>query len=253
MQSLIQRAWARLREQGMRAFVASAWRFLLDIPRRRRYATMLKLSTPEDRFAAIYGNNLWNSGESKSGYGSEMAATEALRDVLPRLVDAYNIQSVLDAGCGDFNWMRAVIPALPFSYTGMDIVPSVTDENSRHYGSETVTFLAGNICEVPLPAADLVIARDCLFHLSYADIDRFLLNLAQTDYRFLLTTNHLPFPGEEIVNRDIETGDFRLLDLYSAPFGIPRDAAVERLADHQLDQPREMLLLEKNVVPTRLG
>ena len=33
--------------------------------------------------------------------------------------------------------------------------------------------------------------RDCLFHLSFSDIDDFFLNLSKTNYKFLVTTTHI--------------------------------------------------------------
>ena len=69
----------------------------------------------------------------------------------------------------------------------------------------------------PLPAADLLFCRDCLVHLSFADIRRTLANLQASDISCLLTTT---FPGAE-ANEDIVTGDWRVLDLERAPFHLP--------------------------------
>ena len=55
--------------------------------------------------------------------------------------------------------------------------------------NEKVSFQVGNICEDNLPTGDLLIVRDCLFHLSHSDINRFLINILNLDYKFLLTSS----------------------------------------------------------------
>ena len=60
-------------------------------------------------FTKIHDDNLWGSAESVSGSGSEFAYTKNLREKLPDLFSRYNIKKILDAPCGDFNWMRFVV------------------------------------------------------------------------------------------------------------------------------------------------
>ena len=43
----------------------------------------------------------WGSDESGSGIGSELGATEALREYLPGLFKRLGVRKVLDAPCGD--------------------------------------------------------------------------------------------------------------------------------------------------------
>jgi hypothetical protein len=69
----------------------------------------------------------------------------------------------------------------------------------------------------PLPEADLLLCRDCLVHLSFADIGRALSNVLRSGLPYLLTTT---FPECE-VNEDIVTGDWRPLNLELEPFGFP--------------------------------
>ena len=68
-----------------------------------------------------------------------------------------------------------------------------------------------------LPPADLLLCRDCLVHLSYADIRRALANVARSGIPYVLTTT---FPGAK-ANEDIVTGDWRVINLEAAPFGFP--------------------------------
>ena len=56
--------------------------------------------------------------------------------------------------------------------------------------------------------------RDCLFHLSFDDINQTLKNISRVDYKFLITTSHMT--DEDYVNSDIKSGDFRWLDISMA-------------------------------------
>ena len=65
--------------------------------------------------------------------------------------------------------------------------------------------------------ADLLLCRDCLVHLSFADIARAIANIRAATVTYLLTTT---FPAQR-ANEDIRTGDWRPLNLEAAPFGWP--------------------------------
>ena len=62
----------------------------------------------QEVFTKIYDTKFWYNCESLSGAGSNLLYTENLRKELPKLFDIFNIKTVLDAPCGDMNWMRLV-------------------------------------------------------------------------------------------------------------------------------------------------
>ena len=176
-------------------------------------------SVEEETFSQIYLQNSWGNPESVSGDSSTLHYTENLRRELPGLFESYGIRTVLDAPCGDYNWMQHVVNSTNISYIGGDIVALLVEENNRKYGSDRVSFVHLDITSSPLPAADLMIVRDCLFHLSYRHIEDFLRNLLRSDIKYLLTTTHIN--ENSFSNNDIGAGDFRLIDLYSEPFHFP--------------------------------
>ena len=97
-----------------------------QLPRTRRRKAALQQRSTQDVFWEIYSGNLWGSAESKSGLGSELAATQEVRALLPRLLAELGVDVLLDVPCGDFNWMRHV--DLPVrEYIGGDIVPPLID------------------------------------------------------------------------------------------------------------------------------
>lgn len=197
-------------------------------------------------FTKIYEVNWWGSGESISGHGSTLLYTENLRKELPRLFQKFSIHSVLDAPCGDFNWMNKVVSSTEIEYVGGDIVPQLIGNNQASFANDRMSFLLLNIITDKLPRADLWICRDCLFHLSYEDIYLALKNFAESEIPYILTTTHINTSGFH--NSNIQTGDARLIDLFSAPFFFPSESEY-RIADWlKPDPPREMVLFNKEQI-----
>ncbi|EIJ81319.1 hypothetical protein PB1_00190 [Bacillus methanolicus PB1] len=59
-------------------------------------------------FSFIYNRNIWGSSESVSGPGSSIAQTKTIIQELPILIKKLQIRKILDAPCGDFNWMKEI-------------------------------------------------------------------------------------------------------------------------------------------------
>ena len=212
---------------------------------------LASLRTAEARFTWIYRKNYWQSSESASGDGSTLGYTANLRKELPALFEKFAIRSVLDAPCGDFNWMRELLRKVDVEYTGGDIVlPLIRSLNSQH-GAPGRTFVHLDLVTGKLPKADLMICRDCLFHLSYADTRAVLENYLASGTAYLLTTTHKNRDGW--LNQDIRTGFYRQIDLFAAPFNFST-APLARIDDWVAPFPeREMCLWSRDQVATALG
>ena len=189
----------------------------------RRYKQQLKggaAKQTEKIFKEKYLKNSWKSDESRSGPSSTLARTKKLRNELPVCLEKLNIKVLFDAPCGDLNWMSTLLPELNCKYIGADIVPQlVLDLNKRYGHLSDVSFEVLDITSSNLPPADLMICRDCLFHLSYEDIAKFMKNFLKSKIKYLMTTSHINSKG--FTNRDITTGDWRWLDLFLPPFSFP--------------------------------
>lgn len=211
---------------------------------------MLKMTNSNDKFTEIYTKNLWRSKDSVSGNGSTKRSTKNLRLKLPELLIKYSIKSVLDAPCGDFVWMEEVLQKFPnIKYFGGDIVDELIKANKSKHSRDNVSFIQLDITKDKLPKADLMIVRDCLFHLSYLDISRFLANFKKSDIGYLLTTSHY---GENITNKDIITGSFRLIDISKPPFNFKNP--IECFDDfNPIYQKKKLSLYLKKDVPTDLS
>ena len=182
---------------------------------------ILKHVTIEDRFTEIYKLLWWQSKESVSGVGSELAQTEDIRKHLPILLKTLSIESVFDAPCGDFNWMKYVLSSCQVNYIGGDIVLPIVDNLNKTYVSENIRFIHIDLTKDLYPTADLMIVRDCFVHLSFADTKAFIRNFVDSDIKYLLASTYVNLNYFE--NRDIKTGDFRGVDLFSEPYNFPKD------------------------------
>jgi hypothetical protein len=174
-------------------------------------------------FTEIYNGNHWGCPESKSGFGSSVEYTESLRFQLGHLLKCFNINSIFDAPCGDFNWMKVFMEANPLvEYIGGDIVKEIVDLNASNNTIKNVKFIEIDITKSALPKADLMICRDCLFHFSVDSTFAFIKNFLRSEISFLLTSTHVNI-NKEIVNSPILDGSFGLIDLMSHPYNFPKD------------------------------
>jgi hypothetical protein len=168
----------------------------------------------QQRFERIHDGNLWGAAESTSGLGSEMDATAVLRTELPRLLARLGVASLLDAPCGDANWINAA--GLDMRIVGIDIVPSLVERLQARAAAGDIggNYRLADITRDPLPACDAILCRDCLVHLSFANIERAVANFRRSGAVWLIATS---FPGWQ-TNRDCEDGDWRALNFERAPF-----------------------------------
>lgn len=172
-------------------------------------------------FSHIYRQNLWGDPESLSGPGSGVVRTAVFRDELATLLREINAQSMLDAACGDFNWMKETRLDL-VEYIGADIVPELAAANQEKYGDEKTSFIELDITTDELPKVDVIFCRDCLVHFSYDHIIDAIHNFKRSESEYLLTTTFIRFPQ----NVDVLTGDWRQLNLEIAPFNLPKPLAL---------------------------
>jgi len=183
---------------------------------RRALAVLHPRQHMREAFTRHYRENGWGDPESVSGPGSTLARTAALRQELPPLFRELGVRSVLDAGCGDFNWFSALDVTLD-RYVGTEVVRELAAQNEKRHGSPTRRFLALDVTRDHLPAMDLIFCRDCLVHLKNAQIEAALKNFRRSGSRYLLTTT---FTGEH-ANEDVPLGGWRPLNLERSPFSLP--------------------------------
>ena len=109
-------------------------------------------------FTQIYARNIWGSG---SGDGSLPKHTKGYRRFLERFIRDKQIKSVVDYGCGDWQFSR-LINWDGVRYLGLDIVDSLIEHNLKTYRKDNITFEVLGGTPAQLPDAELIILKDVL-------------------------------------------------------------------------------------------
>lgn len=168
-------------------------------------------------FDNIYEKGVWArgpNGKGTSGSGSTVAITSDYRRFLQEFIKSKKIKSVVDAGCGDWEFSSAV-DWNHARYLGVDISATLIADVKKKYESKTVKFKVGDVTE-SLPPADLLICKDVLQHLPVKLIKKFIRNnLKRGKYRWALITNDR---GTD--NPDIQPGEYRLINLSAPPLNV---------------------------------
>lgn len=166
-------------------------------------------------FTRHYEGRGWQDDESVSGHGSTLQRTATIRRGLTALFAELGIRSVVDAGCGDFNWFRALDVELD-RYLGIEVVEDLARLNQERYGDERRRFVSLDVIRDPLPQSDLILCRDCLVHLKNQQVLAALRNFRRSGSTYLLATTF----GESRANVDVPLGGWRPIHLEGPPFGL---------------------------------
>jgi hypothetical protein len=169
-----------------------------------------------DVFTTIFRERRWG-GTSVSGPGSGLNVTARIRSWLPGVFTRYNIESLIDAPCGDGIWIAELLPNLK-SYLGVDIVPDLIADASARNIHPHAHYQIGDIIDATLPKADAIFCRDCIVHLSLDEGMAALKNIQSSGARYLIATT---FPTRENVEHK-RPGAWRPLNLEKPPFTLER-------------------------------
>jgi 2-polyprenyl-3-methyl-5-hydroxy-6-metoxy-1,4-benzoquinol methylase len=174
----------------------------------------------EERFSQIYTNAEWgtnNKGEGHSGWGSTPENCTEYMSFLENFLREKNITSVVDAGCGDWQFSR-LMNWTGIRYIGYDVVPKLIVCNNAKYATDEISFVHANFLTTDLPSADLFLCKDVFQHLTNADIQRFIPQLKK--FKYCLITNEINPLTLTSNNADTRVGGFRRLDLSKPPFNL---------------------------------
>lgn len=205
----------------------------------------------ENMFTSIYTQHLWPGDETRSGEGSTLSYTASIRSALPEMFAKFGIKSVLDAPCGDFNWMRELMNSCPdIDYTGADIVRPMIDQLQQSDTGINRRFVHLDITQDQLPTADLMISRDCWFHLSQELVGSVIRNFADSDIKYLLTTTY--YNDGSWTNVDLNVGGFHPIDLLAEPYNFD-PAVLHSIEDwHGTHRPRRLCLWSREQIQSLL-
>lgn len=176
-------------------------------------------------FTTIYEYAIWGKnaeGNGTSGHGSRVQHTAAYRNLVEQFMESHNITSVIDVGCGDWEFSQYIAWGT-VNYIGYDIVEPVIQRNRARYKSANIDFIHANFLDVDLPAADLLICKDVLQHLFNKDIIKFLAQLPKFKYCLItneVNSNTLSSDNDDIPLNEMRIGGMRKIDLCRPPFNI---------------------------------
>jgi SAM-dependent methyltransferase len=181
---------------------------------------LFKKKSLADIFHHIYyKTDWWKAKDTSSGPGSTIDHTKNIREQLPAILQSVKATSLLDAPCGDLNWMQQVILG-SIQYTGADIVDKLITQNKVKFPEKR--FIVADITKDPLPYADMVLCRDCFIHLPNRMILAAISNFKKARINYMLT-NTYNFIED---NKDIKPGQFRMINLLLPPFSLPSPETV---------------------------
>lgn len=182
---------------------------------------LIKFGSRQVLFTEFYKSNIWGSGESISGPGTELKYTKNIISKLPVLLKEFKITTINDAPCGDFHFMNH-INLSDVCYMGFDIVKQLIEVNNKEYSSSGIQFIHFDVLNQILPKCDLILSRDMLIHFSFDDSKRAIDNFKKSGSTYLLTNT---YPIVEL-NLDIKTGSWRPINLQIEPYNFPKPISI---------------------------
>mmetsp|Transcript_121334 Transcript_121334/g.387810 ORF Transcript_121334/g.387810 Transcript_121334/m.387810 type:complete len:291 (-) Transcript_121334:9-881(-) len=144
----------------------------------------------EDTFTKIYATDAWGKG---SGAGSVPVHCLEWINFVRRFIKEHKVQTVVDLGCGDWQFSPYIYHDLGVEYTGYDVVLPVIEENRARWGEQGYAFehleFSTHVSEIR--DAELYIVKDVLQHWSSARVTRFLEEILSSKprLRFVLLCN----------------------------------------------------------------
>lgn len=178
----------------------------------------------EETFTYIYDNEMWGvneDGSPSSGWGSWVEYARPYMEFLVEFMNANQVHSVVDVGCGDWAFSRYIHWG-GINYIGIDVVKSVIERNQELFTAPNIKFVHGDILNMDLPPGDLLVCKEVLQHLTNQDISHFLTKIKK--YKHCLITNDISLGKGNGVgkrNKDIpHRGPNRPLDLSKPPFNV---------------------------------
>ena len=136
----------------------------------------------KDEFTNIYEKELWGQGKG-SGAGSRPKFNAPYITFLENFLRDNNIESVIDFGCGDWQFSRYVDWG-SVDYLGLDIVDTVIENNKKQFWWES--FVSDTDVFKYLEGREFIIIKDVIMHWPNEEILFFLDKLVTYDIKILL-------------------------------------------------------------------
>lgn len=201
------------------------------------------MSAQKEVFTQIYDQKLWvlpsRDTYTADGPASTEYYTQSLRSQLVPFLKKWKVKSMLDASCGEYNWMR-LVDLGNIKYIGGDIVAEKINILKKEFPNKE--WLELDIINDPLPKADLWMCRDTLFHFPIDAVKKTFQNFLKSDIKYILTTSHPSHSYNK--NEDIvHFGGWFGINLFMEPFNFPQPLDI--IDDSHPQFPDKKLFLYK--------
>jgi len=176
-----------------------------------------------------------NSGnrESASGPGSYIENTKEASDFIFEIVKKYKIKSLLDLGCGDWNWFDLLIERIrkedgfsDFKYIGWDAHPDLVNGLNTEFGDDNTSFHLSDIVTAEYPQVDLILCRDVLFHMKPKVINLVLDKIKQSRTKYFLSTTFDITKNSDMseinINNNIADWYFHIININIEPYNMKK-------------------------------
>jgi len=174
------------------------------------------------------GGGCWNKKciinckiETYSGPGSLVKNTDNIIDKLPLFLNKFNIKSIIDIPCGDFNFMSK-IDFTGVNYKGVDISKKAI-QLCKKYETDNIKFECGDILNdnYYIDDVDLIICKDLTLHLSFNDIHKLLDRIKKSKCKYFAVSRYNKC---KVTNRDTKDGKSglgaRCIEVTKPPFNF---------------------------------
>jgi len=155
--------------------------------------------------------------ETYSGPGSLLENTDLLIENLNLFIKDFDIKSIIDVPCGDFNYMSKV-NLDDIEYLGLDISENAINLCNLKNNNSNINFKVFDATIEKLPYADLILIKDLFLHLSFEHINKILDNVKSSGCKYFATSRYAY--GNEI-NRDKTSSlTARSIEITTEPFNF---------------------------------
>lgn len=158
--------------------------------------------------------------ESLSGPGSHLKNTQEVISFINTIISRHNITSILDLGCGDWNWFKHV-NLNGASYEGWDCDDDMVSMLNEKYGNDKVCFKVKDISTELFEKVDLIICRDVLFHIE-TDIGASIVERCKLSSKYFLSTTFKNVTKNTSIKKytQFDNWGYYKINLDIEPFGL---------------------------------
>lgn len=162
--------------------------------------------------------------ETLSGVGSYIENTKETVQLITQTINCYDIKTILDLGCGDWNWFKTINLNDDISYIGWDAHTDMIAQNQNRFGRSNINFYVKDIVTTEYPKVDLIICRDVLFHLNIKLAIQVITKISKSCKFFIATSFNDAEKNFNIVKYcNIHNWGFHKINLNIHPFNLEKN------------------------------